>query len=106
MNQKEIDWEKGKGLVPTVVQDPAGNVLMLAYSSKESLCKAVETKQGWYYSRSRKRLWRKGEESKNTQKIVEIKADCDFDSLLFVVKQKGNACHLEKRSCFFREVKK
>ena len=105
MNKKEIDWKKGKGLVPTIVQDSeTGEVLMLAYSSKKSLCKAIQTGQGWYYSRRRKRLWRKGTESGNTQEITGIAADCDADTLLFSVKQKGNACHLEKKSCFFRRV--
>ena len=106
MNAKNLDWKKCSGFVPTIVQEAeTGKVLMLAYSNKGSLEKALETGQGWYYSRSRKRLWRKGEESGNTQGIVCIKADCDADTLLFVVKQKGNACHLGKKSCFFGEVK-
>lgn len=100
-----LDWRRCNGLIPTIAQDAeTKEVLMLAYSTKESLAKAVETKQGWYCSRSRKRLWRKGEESGNTQEIVCIKADCDADTLLFVVNQKGNACHLGKKSCFFKEV--
>ncbi len=105
MKRKEIDWKKSGGIVPTIVQEAEGKeVLMLAYSTKESLRKALETNQGWYYSRSRKRLWRKGETSCNTQEIMQVFADCDADTLLFVVRQKGNACHLNKKSCFYTEV--
>ncbi len=104
MNQQKIDWEKGNGLIPTIVQEKSGEVLMLAYSTKESLKKTVQTKQGWYYSRSRKKLWRKGETSGNTQKLKKVFVDCDKDTLLFQVEQKGNACHLNKKNCF-EEIK-
>jgi phosphoribosyl-AMP cyclohydrolase / phosphoribosyl-ATP pyrophosphohydrolase len=95
-----LDWEKQGGLIPTIVQDIEGNVLTLAYSSKESLAKAVENNQGWYFSRSRAKLWKKGESSGNTQELLDIKTDCDRDTLLFIVKQKGPACHLKTYSCF------
>ncbi len=103
MNQKKVDWNKGKGLIPTIVQEEKSReVLMLAYSTKESLEKAIKKKQGWYYSRSRKKLWRKGETSGNTQKLKQVFVDCDKDTLLFKVEQKGNACHLNKKNCFER----
>jgi phosphoribosyl-ATP pyrophosphohydrolase/phosphoribosyl-AMP cyclohydrolase len=95
-----LDFKKNNRLLPTIVQDNKGQVLMLAYSSKESLLKSLEKKQGWYFSRSRKKLWRKGETSGNTQKLLRIKTDCDKDSLLFIVKQKNYACHTERYSCY------
>ncbi|PIN98874.1 MAG: phosphoribosyl-AMP cyclohydrolase [Candidatus Diapherotrites archaeon CG10_big_fil_rev_8_21_14_0_10_31_34] len=98
---KKIDWNKGNGLIPTIVQEETNSeVLMLAYSTKESLEKAMKTSQGWYYSRSRKKLWRKGETSGNTQKLKKVFVDCDKDTLLFKVEQTGNACHLNKKNCF------
>jgi len=104
MNKEKIDWKKCNGLVPTIVQEKNEEVLMLAYSTKESLEKALQTKQGWYYSRSRKKLWRKGKTSGNTQKLKKVFVDCDKDTLLFKVEQKGNACHLNKKNCF-EEIK-
>lgn len=92
------------GLVPTIVQGRDGTVLMLAYSSPASLRRALATGQGWYYSRSRRRLWRKGQQSGNTQKLLQVMLDCDGDALLFVVEQKGPACHTLRPTCFFREV--
>ena len=103
MKRKKIklSWDKMSGLVPTIAQDSrTGEVLMLAYSSKESLRKAVETGQGWYYSRSRNKLWRKGATSGNAQRIKGIAVDCDNDALLFEVEQKGNACCKGTKSCF------
>ena len=100
-----IDWKKMKGLLPTIVQEEkSGKVLMLAYSSKESLENALRERRGVYYSRSRKRLWVKGESSGNSQKLKKAFADCDSDALLFIVKQKGSACHTGKKSCFFKEI--
>ncbi len=105
MKSGKVDWKKCKNLVPTIVQDlESREVLMLAYSSKKSLERALKKRQGWYYSRSRKKLWRKGATSGNTQKLVKVLTDCDADTLLFMVKQKGNACHLGKKNCFFQEV--
>ncbi len=88
------------GLVPAVVQDENGQVLMLAYMNKESLNKTLETGYTWFYSRSRQKLWQKGEESGNTQEVIDIYYDCDGDTLLVHVKQKGVACHTGTYTCF------
>lgn len=96
-----MDFEKQNGLIPTIVQDiQTKEVLMLAYSSKESLKKTYETKNATYYSRSRSSLWTKGEKSGNIQYIEKIYLDCDSDTILFLVNQKGFACHRNKRTCF------
>lgn len=95
-----LDFDKAP-LMPTVVQDVETNqVLMLAYSTKESLQEAINKKAGVYYSRSRQELWHKGLTSGNVQQLVNIDYDCDGDTLLFKVKQSGNACHFERYSCF------
>ena len=88
------------GLVPAVVQDENGQVLMLAYMNEESLHKTIETGYTWFYSRSRQKLWQKGETSGNVQKVHEINYDCDGDTLLIHVKQTGVACHTGTYSCF------
>lgn len=96
-----LDFEKGDGLIPTVVQDvDTKQVLMLAYSNKESLRKSFEGGLATYYSRSREELWTKGLTSGNVQQLQTARFDCDFDTILFKVKQKGNACHLDRFSCF------
>lgn len=96
-----MDFEKQNGLIPTVVQDiDSKQVLMLAYSSPESLKKTLKDGFCTYYSRSRNELWTKGLTSGNTQELVSAKFDCDRDSILFKVRQKGNACHLDRFSCF------
>lgn len=96
-----MDFEKTNGLIPTIVQDiTTKEVLMLAYSNKESLKKTYESSFATYYSRSRKKLWTKGETSGNLQEIKKIYLDCDSDTLLFLVSQKGVACHRNKRTCF------
>jgi len=98
--------EKEIKLIPAIIQDyGTGKVLMLAYMSAESLKKSIRDGYTWFWSRSKKRLWKKGETSGNTQKIKEIRYDCDNDSLLIMVEQKGNACHTGNRSCFFRSLK-
>lgn len=100
VEELNLDFEKSNGLIPTIIKDTSGNVLTLAYSSRESLAKTLETRKGWYFSRSRNKLCMKGETSGNTQEVEEIMTDCDRDSLIFIVNQKGNACHTGKYSCF------
>ncbi len=89
-----------KGLVPAIVQEENGQVLMLAYMNKESLEKTLETGYTWFYSRSREKLWQKGEISGNVQQVKEISYDCDGDTLLVRVHQTGVACHTGSYSCF------
>ncbi len=102
----EIDFEKGDGLVPVIVQDVhTKQVLMLAYMSKESLAITLESGYATYYSRSRKQLWKKGETSGHVQKVKEMYIDCDQDTLLLLVEQKGAACHSGNYSCFYRRLK-
>lgn len=94
------------GLVPAIAVDFETNeVLMQAYMNAESLNLTLETGEAHYFSRSRNKLWKKGESSGNVQHVVEILADCDFDSLLIKVKQTGVACHTGERSCFFNNIK-
>jgi len=94
-----------RGLVPTVVQDAeTSKVLMLAYSNEESLRLAMSRGEGWYWSRSRQELWRKGATSGNTQELVTARWDCDRDTLLFRVRQQGAACHRGSDTCFGSEV--
>ena len=89
-----------KGLIPTVVQSKDGTILMVAYSNEESFERSKTTGDAWYFSRSRQRLWRKGETSGNTQRIVDVRLDCDDDAILFIVEQRGPACHTGSYSCF------
>jgi len=89
-------------LVPAIVQDAGtGEVLMLAYMNEESLARTLETGYTWFWSRSRGRLWQKGEESGHVQRVVRITGDCDDDTLLVEVEQTGPACHTGNRTCFF-----
>jgi len=102
----EPDFSKNDGLLPAIAQDAeTGEVLMLAYMNEESYAETVETGRAVYFSRSRGKLWRKGEESGNIQHVQEIRLDCDADTILLKVEQIGGAaCHLGYRSCFFRKV--
>jgi phosphoribosyl-AMP cyclohydrolase / phosphoribosyl-ATP pyrophosphohydrolase len=94
-----------EGLIPAIVQDASnGKVLMLAYMNRESLEKTLETGHTCFFSRSRNQLWVKGETSGNTQKVKQIFVDCDNDTLLVMVEQKGVACHTGSYSCFYRDI--
>jgi phosphoribosyl-AMP cyclohydrolase len=94
------------GLVTAVVTDAkSGEVLMVAHMNKEALAKTIETGEAWYYSRSRKALWKKGEISGHTQRVTEMRVDCDQDAVWLKVEQHGEgACHTGRRSCFYRAV--
>jgi len=101
---RSVDWDKyADGLVPTVVRDESGTVLMLAFSTKESLAKALRQRRGIYWTRARRNIWTKGEVSGNEQHLVRVDLDCDADTLLFTVKQRGVACHHGRYSCFNAE---
>jgi phosphoribosyl-AMP cyclohydrolase len=103
-----IDFQKAGGLVPAVAQDAAtGEVLMLAWMNQEAFEETVRTNRAVYFSRSRGRLWRKGEESGHVQEVKEILFDCDADAVLLKVRQLGGAaCHEGYKSCFFRRIDK
>ena len=105
-NISNIDFSKSGGIVPVIVQDAnTKEILTLAYTNKESLERTVSTGNSWFWSRSRKKLWMKGEESGNTQKIKEILVDCDSDALIYLVEQEGPACHTGERTCFNNSLK-
>jgi phosphoribosyl-AMP cyclohydrolase len=94
------------GLVTAVVTDAkSGDVLMVAHMNKDALAKTIESGEAWYYSRSRKKLWKKGETSGHVQRVIELRVDCDQDALWLKVEQAGEgACHTGRRSCFYRAV--
>ena len=94
------------GLVPVIAQDADdGAVLMLAWANREAIEETIKTGRGTYFSRSRRKLWRKGEESGNVQELVEMRLDCDGDALIYLVRQVGGiACHTGHRSCFYRTL--
>lgn len=102
MSIEELDFKDG--LIPVIAQDLEGQVLMQAYANEEALHKTLETKNAWYWSRKRNKLWMKGEESGNVQKILGVYTDCDKDSLLYVVEQTGGACHKGTYSCFTEQI--
>jgi phosphoribosyl-AMP cyclohydrolase len=115
MTNKSDDIEEGLAFLPkfdtngsiTVVVTDAksGDVLMVAHMNEEAIRKTVASGEAWYYSRSRKTLWRKGETSGHTQRVVELRVDCDQDALWLKVEQAGEgACHTGRRSCFYRAV--
>jgi phosphoribosyl-AMP cyclohydrolase len=98
-----IDFDKLGGLIPAIAQDAeTKQVLMLAWMNRESFEETCRTGFATYYSRSRAKLWRKGEESGHRQQVLEMRIDCDGDTILLMVRQTGAACHEGYRSCFFR----
>jgi phosphoribosyl-AMP cyclohydrolase len=100
-----IQWDAA-GLVPVIAQEAAsGKVLMFAWMNREALARTVETGEAVYWSRSRGRLWHKGEESGHTQKVRDIRTDCDCDVILLLIEQTGGiACHTGRHSCFFQRL--
>jgi phosphoribosyl-AMP cyclohydrolase len=93
------------GLVTCVATDAgSGEVLTVAHMNAEALAKTIESGEAWYFSRSRRALWRKGETSGHTQRVVEMRVDCDQDAVWIKVEQRGGACHTGRRSCFYRAV--
>lgn len=105
MNTAELKFDDlkfdGKGLIPAIVQDASTReVLTLAYMNRESLARTIETRETWFWSRSRNELWHKGETSGNTQQVVDLVADCDDDAIVVLVTPAGPACHTGARSCF------
>lgn len=94
------------GLIPAIAQDAAtGDVLMMAWMNAEAVARTLETGRVTYWSRSRQAFWIKGETSGHTQELVDFRVDCDRDCLLLTIKQKGPACHTNRRSCFFTAVR-
>ena len=106
-NIRDIDFAKGDGLVPVIVQDiNSKEVLTLAYTNKESLKLTQKTGNSWFWSRSRNKLWMKGEESGNIQKVKEILVDCDSDAIIYLVEPAGPACHTGEKVCFHNILEK
>lgn len=100
MNVADLKFDE-RGLIPAIVQDAdTREVLTLAYMNRESLDRTIETRETWFWSRSRNELWHKGETSGNTQQVVDLVADCDGDAIVVLVKPAGPACHTGARSCF------
>lgn len=101
----DVDFAKAGGMVPVVVQEAdSEEVLMLAYMNEEAYQKTVETGKAWFYSRSRNRLWMKGETSGHVQEVIGLYIDCDNDTILLKVRQNGGAaCHTGRKSCFYRQ---
>ena len=106
--EESLDFKPGfdaSGLVTCVATDAAsGEVLMVAHMNAEALRKTIASGEAWYFSRSRNGLWRKGETSGQTQRVVEMRLDCDQDAVWIRVEQQGAACHTGRRSCFYRKV--
>ena len=101
---ESLKWNE-QGLIPAIVQDSQSlEVLMLAWMNAESLRRTLDTGGTWFWSRSRQELWHKGQTSGNTQKVIEIRYDCDNDTLLVLVEPAGPACHTGARSCFYRSL--
>ncbi len=105
MNLPDIDFKKLGGLVPVIAQDASsGEILMLAFANKEAVELTLKTGHAHYFSRSRKKIWEKGATSGHIQEIVEIRLDCDNDTLLYKVRQTGGACHTGYYSCFHKII--
>ena len=103
---EKVDFEKNGGIIPAIAQDATTNeVLMMAYMDKQSLELTLSTGFAHYYSRSKQKLWKKGETSGHTQEIVDVLLDCDNDTVLLKINQKGVACHTGRKSCFFTSIK-
>ena len=99
---EKVSFDKD-GLIPAIIQDEqTGSVLMLAYMNQEALQKTIETKETWFYSRSRQELWNKGATSGNRQKVIQLSLDCDDDAILVEVTPMGPACHTGEVSCFYK----
>jgi phosphoribosyl-AMP cyclohydrolase/phosphoribosyl-ATP pyrophosphohydrolase/phosphoribosyl-AMP cyclohydrolase len=106
LSDKEIKYD-ANGLVPAIVQDAeTKEVLMMAWMNAESLRLTVETGETVFWSRSRSELWHKGATSGNTQRVIEVRVDCDADTLLVLVNPAGAACHTGERTCFYRRLDK
>jgi phosphoribosyl-AMP cyclohydrolase len=103
---RSVDFAKGDGLVPAIVQDAVdGTVLTMAYMDAEALRRTLETGRSWFYSRSRREYWQKGETSGDRQYVREVRLDCDGDALVVLVDQHGRgACHTGERTCFHRTI--
>ncbi|MFH1117223.1 MAG: phosphoribosyl-AMP cyclohydrolase [Pseudomonadota bacterium] len=106
LGKAEIDFDKGGGLVPAIAQDVrTGKVLMMAYMNREALETTLREGRACYWSRSRKELWRKGDTSGDIQIVEQVLVDCDQDTILLLVQQRGKgACHTRRWSCFFRRL--
>ena len=101
----DLDFTKNDGLIPVIVQDVnTKEVLTLAYTNKESLSLTQKTGNSWFWSRSRNKLWMKGEESGNVQKVKEILVDCDSDAIIYLVEPTGPACHTGEKVCFHHQL--
>ena len=101
----ELDFAKGDGLIPVIVQDvKTREILTLAYTNKESLLLTKKTGNSWFWSRSRNKLWMKGAESGNIQKVKEILVDSDYDAIIYLVEPTGPACHTGERICFHHKL--
>ena len=102
---EDLNFDKASGLIPVIAQDDTdGSILMLAYANRLAVEKTLETGYSHFWSRSRNELWNKGATSGNLQEVKEILVDCDADTLIYVVTQKGVACHTGNRTCFFRSL--
>ena len=105
LNMKDLDFQKGNGLIPVVVQDYSSKeVLTLAYVNEEALEMSFETGYAHYFRRSKGKVMKKGGTSGHSQRLTDVQVDCDYDALIFLVKQKGVACHLGKETCFHNRL--